>query len=265
MKTIYKLLPIIKFILKILMVIVFVYVFYDLIKKANNIPIKVFYACFGTIILLGTLFYEYLKHIYNQMIIALTIECNHQKYNQLKEKLKKLDVFKGFKQSFIISDTLYYIDCKNGEKLLEILNENENFYRGNLDYLLIYQHSLFSAYCLLNNRTQAKKSFESLNKLRQTNQRKRKKVMKLLYNWDEIDGQAQLYIHHDPKKALTYFNNVKTSKLNPRERVLLFAKMASAYKQLNSYQQVLKYEQNIRSYNANSPYLSGIQDEKQFN
>lgn len=262
MKTIYKLLPIIKLILKVVMVIIFVYVFYNLIRKANNLPIKVFYTCFGTIILLGTLFYEYLKHIYNKMIVALTIECDQIKYNQLKEKLIKLDIFKGFKQSFIISDTLYYIDCKNGDKLLDILNKNENFYRGNLDYLLIYQHSLFSAYCLLNNRSQAKKSFDSLNKLRQTNQRRRKKVMKLLYNWDEIDGQYQLYVHHDPKKALSYFNNVKTNKLNPRERVLLFSKMAIAYKQLNNYQQALKFEQEIKTYNANSPYLSGIQNEK---
>lgn len=257
MKTIYKLLPIIKFIIKTLMFFIFIYVFYTLIKKADNTPTKVFYACFGTVILIGTLFYEFLKHIYNQMIIALTIECDHQKYAQLKNKLLRLDIFKGFKQSFIISDTLYYIDCKNGEKLLVILSENEKFYRGNLDYLLIYHHSLFYANCLVNNRSQAKKSFESLNKLRQTNQRKRKKVMKLLYNWDEIDGQAQLYIHHDPKKAITYFNNVQTSKLNPRERVLLFAKMALAYKQLNNYQQVLKYNQEIKNYNPNSPYLDG--------
>ncbi len=262
MKIIFKFLPIIKTIIKICMFIIFIYVFKQLIIQANDLFLKIFYGVFGTIILIGMLFYEYLKYIYEKMIIALTINCNYQQYNQLKNKLIKLDIFKGFKPSLIISDTLYYIDQKDGTKVLEILKDNETFYRGHLDYLLIYHHSLFSAYCLLNNRTQMKHSYDSLNKLRSTNQRKRKKVMKLLYNWDEIDGQAQLFIHRDPKKALTFFNKVNIKKLNPRERVLLLAKKLLSYRQLNNYQQILLLTKEIESYSPNSPYIVGDNYEK---
>lgn len=262
MKTIYKILPVIKTIIKIFMFVIFIYVFKELITQANDLFLKSFYAIFGTIIFIGTLFYEYLKYIYEKMIIALTINCNYEQYIELKNKLIKLDIFKGFKPSLIISDTLYYIDKKDGMKVLEILKDNEKFYRGHLDYLLIYQHSLFTAYCLLNNRTQMKHSYDSLNKLRSTNQRKKKKVMKLLYNWDEIDGQAQLFIHRDPKKALTFFNNVNTKKLNPRERVLLLAKKLLAYRQLNNYQQILLLTDEIKNYNPNSPYIIGDNYEK---
>ena len=54
--------------------------------------------------------------------------------------IKKLDIFHGFKGSFILFHTLCLFDQQKYDKCLKHLATNERFFKAKLDYLFIFYY-----------------------------------------------------------------------------------------------------------------------------
>jgi hypothetical protein len=71
---------------------------------------KAFFLITGILVLATVFYYDYLKSLYDKMISALTMETDIPKAQALKKQLQKKDIFKGFKHSLILFDSLLLID-----------------------------------------------------------------------------------------------------------------------------------------------------------
>ncbi len=216
MKRIIKLFYKVKPIFNIILYILFVLIYLSLIRSTNDIFTKIFFTIVLILVVAFNLLYDYLKYLYQKLQIAFTIELDLGQAQKLKEKIIKFDVFKGFKDSLLLSDVLMSLDNNQPQLTLDLLDSNPKFFTSSVDMIYIRNHSAFKAYTLLENRSKSKQTFQELNKFREVSQRKNNKQISPLYNWDQIDA-LYLYITKDYKKSVELYKKSNVNNMNPRE------------------------------------------------
>ncbi|MCV3755136.1 hypothetical protein OF390_03925 [Limosilactobacillus fermentum] len=232
-----------KAVLNVIVYLLFaIYVAY-LIAVAPIMSAKVLYSIILVIALGTCLYYEYLKHFYHKMIGVLINDCDPQQAISLRNQFQKLDVFRGFKGSLIIFNTLLLMDTGQYESCLRWLNENDRFFRSSIDNLFIMYHTRLQLAWLLNDPTAADFAMNGLTKIRGTKQKK----YSPLFSWDEIDGLDCL-IKGRHTKALQYFLHVDREKLNQREITYLNAMLIQTYRQLGQTNRIGDYAKENREF-----------------
>lgn len=236
-----------------LVFIAFIFISINSIMQQESIFMKFVIAIIAIIVLGVSVFYEFLKLKYSQLQKSLVSASNHQETLQLRNQLVSLDKVKGMKDSVTLFDVLFLLDQNKPQEVLNLIDENEKLFKSSLDALLIKRHSIFKAYQLLGNRTQSKKAYQELEKLKETNLNKAKK-MNLLYNWQQIEALNTFYNQQDYQKALKQYQSIDTSKYNPRELIHLYSEYKELAKRINNKELVNELNSKIIAINPSSPF-----------
>lgn len=201
---------IISAIIYILFVIYSIY----LIMHTEEFSSKLFYTCLTVILISVVALSEYLRILYRQAIKTLVMDCDPYKAQEIEQKLLKYDIFKAYKKTMIIFDLMVYTDLNQYDKCIELLDNNEKFFKQSLDNLLIRNYNYFKGYIGLDNKTKAKKYYQDTIKLKGAKIKGSK--ISPLYSWEEIDAVYYLCIK-DIKKSKAAFANTNTQMMNHRE------------------------------------------------
>lgn len=185
-----------------------------LIIHSEELSTKLFYACLTIILISVTALSEYLRLLYRKTIKTLVMDCDPYEAMELKQKLLKYDIFKAYKKTMIIFDLMVYTDLNQYDKCIELLDNNEKFFKQSLDNLLIRNYNYFKGYIGIDNKTKAKKYYQDTIKLKGAKIKGSK--LSPLYSWDEIDAVYYFCIK-DIKKSKAAFANTNTQMMNNRE------------------------------------------------
>lgn len=244
----------VRIILKVVLYLLFIAIFYNLIASSNNLTASLLYTCVLIVVLSFNILYDYLKKLLQDMQKALVVDCDDTKVVLLRNKIRKIDFINGMKNDLILFDILHELDKNNPDAVLDLLSKNKKFMSGHLDYIFIRDHSEFKAYSLLNNKTRAREAFDKLDTLRETSQRTKNRQMGLLYNWDQIDA-LNYFVHNDFKKSLKTYLQTNTSKMNNRELIHYYYELGAVYKELKKENEFKTCMDYIKSINPFSPFL----------
>lgn len=242
-----------KFMFKGLLYFLFVLIFVNLIVSANDTLTRILFSVVMILVLAFNILFDFLKHLYFLMQKALIVDCDFAEVEKNRNRLVHFDVLKGMKTSLILFDTLYLIDQNKPEEVFALLDKEQRFFSGHLDYLFIRYHSLFKCYTLINNKNQAKKAYHELNKLRDVSLRRANKQMNLLYNWKQIDGLLN-YVEKDYKKAFSAYIACSTANMNSRELTHYYYEFALVCHKANNKKQFRNCLDTLIEINPSSPY-----------
>lgn len=254
MKTIYYLLNKLRPLIMIIVFLIFIAISISTYQQQTSLLMKVIVATIAVVALVVSVFYEYLKYKYTKLQLSLIESTSLEDTKRKRDELERIDMLKGMKGSLILFDVLFSLDNCNPEETLLILNNNEKLFKVNLDYVLIKRFSTFKAYTLLGNRTQSKKAYAELIKLKKTNIKKSNKLH-LLYNWDQIEALNLAFNLQDYTKANKLYHSIDSSKMNPREKLHLFYETKYVANKLGIVDAKNEYNKKIREINQNSPFL----------
>lgn len=210
---------------------------------ATALGAKLIYAIGGGIVLCGALYYEYLKILYTKMTTALTMQTDIFAAKKARAELLKRDVFKGFKGSLIIFDSLLLMDEGKYEACLAHMEKHRKFFFGTPDYLFIYWHNRLLCHYFLDQPAEMLKCGQKLAEFKQSDQRK----FSPLFSFDEIDGLIAS-VNGLHQKAIRCLDKLSVERLNARERSYYYYMLATEYRALNDQQQVGKYLKLTREY-----------------
>lgn len=254
MKRIIKLYYKVKPFLKIILYLLFILIYIGLIGNTHDPFTKVFFTAVLVLVVLFNILYDYLKYLYQQLQIAFTIELDLEKAQNFRDKICKHDLFKGFKDSILLSDLLISLDTNQPQLTLDLIDSNPKFFTSSMDMIYIRNHSIFKAYTLLENRTKSKQAYQELNKLRDVSQRKSNKQLSPLYNWDQIDA-LYFYISKNSKKSIEKFKNCNTSTMNPRELTHYYYEYYLALLSLEKNKEAELIMKSLKNLNPQSKFI----------
>lgn len=198
-------------------VIYVIFLFYSiyLITNAPDMSVKLVYFAITVFFLFFAIYSEYLEYIYENAIKALNYKCDPELAINYFNKVNKLDFMKSYKKNRILFDNIYYLAIYEPNKAIELINKNDSYFRANIDALFIRNVSLFIAYIELNNKTQAKKAYPEIIKLKGVKVKGKK--LSPLYNWQELEA-LDYYISNDFEKACKSYESVNISYMNNKEK-----------------------------------------------
>lgn len=212
----------------ILYAIFTIYTIVNMIKEPSAAG-KSAYLILLVIVMGIALWAEYLRILYHKMIRSLSMDCDPDKARHYYHILKKKDILKSYRQTLVIFDTLYYQDVNQPETCIQILEENEKFFKSSLDYLLIRNYTYFYSYYKMGNRTKVKKYYPEVMKLKGAKIKGSK--VNPLYNWEMLEG-VYLLASKEYKKSIQAFGNVNTKYMNMRELTQYYTDYGKAYMEL---------------------------------
>lgn len=171
----------------------------------------------AALLLAFTAFYvlnEVLNLLYLKAIYQLTNLCDPVTALTTITKLKKFDVLRGYPLAHLAFQSLVAEDLGNADRLLELFSDDSKLPTSSHDVVLIKAYSLFRAHALNGNKTQTKKAFAELIKLK--HMKVKGKGFSPLYAWFDIEAEFAL-ISGDIKEAASILSKADIRALNPRE------------------------------------------------
>ena len=194
--------------------IIFIIYSVNLIIQTEQLSSKLFYAALVLILISVVALSEYLRLLYRQALKTLFMDCAPDAAQQLEAKLLKYDIFKAYKKTMLIFDLMVNADLNQYQQNIDLLDQNEKFFKQSLDNLLIRNYNYFKAYIGIDNKTKAKKYYQDTIKMKGAKLQGSK--VSPLYSWEEIDAVYYLCIK-DIKKSKNAFANTNIQMMNNRE------------------------------------------------
>lgn len=202
-----------------------------IVFSANALGAKFVFGIIGFGVLAITIYFDYLKRLYEKMIYRLTADCNIELAEKAKQKLLQKDFVHGFRKSLQLFDALLLLDKGQYQACLNHLETHKQLFHGTIDYLFISYHTQLHCCYFLNDKEQSEYVYQKLQELKQTNPKK----YRALFSWDEIDGVYYLTQERN-KKSIQAFQKVNAALLNPRETTYLYYMEAQAHLALKEQQ-----------------------------
>lgn len=203
-----------------------------------SMPGKATYAILLILFLGIALWAEYLRFLYRQMISALTMDCNLNKADLLKQDLIKKDFFHAYRNTLYIFDTLYFMDQEQPQACIEIMEDHYKFFHNSLDTMLIYNYTCFMAHYKLGNKTKVKSYYTKTTNMKGAKIKGNK--LSPLYSWEYIDAIYYVCIHDD-KKAKQAFDHTNIENLNHRELTHYYFEYAKLCEKLHLTKEAKQY------------------------
>lgn len=212
---------------------VFVIFSVNLILKTQDIKVKALYLAITLIMLSVAMFAEYLKYQYHLAIKALNMECDPENAVTIFNHLQKKDIFRSYKNDRILFDLLYYVATFDSERILKHLETYDKQFRSSIDMLFIRNVSTFQAYVYANNKTQAKKWYPEIVKLKDAKVKGHK--IAPIYHYTELEALFY-YMSNDYQKALKNYKLVNTAYMNNKELTQFYLYQYKTMLQIDSKQ-----------------------------
>ena len=209
----------------------------------QNISVKITFISIMILFISILIWAEYLRYLYKKAISKLNLELDPSTAMKIFENLNKKDLFKSYSKTFLIFKVLYNISIKNYTQSIEILDENEKFFRSSLDNLLIQKYTYFFCYYKLNQKEKVEKYYLDLQKLK--NSKSKKVKVSPLYNWEFIDAIYFKAINNLQKSKYS-FENTNTINMNRRELLEYLREYEELLSKLNLKEQEKKIKNKIK-------------------
>lgn len=190
-----------------------------LIFEAPLLSVKIVYSFITIVFLSIAVFSEYLEYLSESAIKALSYECNPEKALILYNKIDRLDFFRSYRKNRVLFDTLYNLAIYEPKSAIDLILNNDKYFRSNIDALFIRNVSLFIAYIEMDNKTQAKKAFPDIIKLKGAKVKGKK--LSPLYSWEELEALHH-YISNEYDKAVRSYQTVNTKYMNNKEKTQVY-------------------------------------------
>jgi len=158
---------------------------------------------------------EILNFFFQKAIYQLTTECDPLAGLETMERVRKFDLYRGYTVSYVAFCSLVYIDTEDTDALFDLFSANNKLTQSGKDMVLIKNYSLYKAYVILNNKTQMKRAYADLIKLKVLTNKK--KGVSPLYAWFDIEAEFAL-LTNDVKEANSILSKANIIALNTRER-----------------------------------------------
>ncbi len=153
---------------------------------------------------------EYLKLMYNEALWHLNFKLDTEKAKEIYEKICRYDVLGMYRNDRSLFDVMVACEEKDGNRILNIIKENDKKFTANVEALLIRLYYEMRANLLLG---REKKINDLYNDVR--NIEKMKKRPKI-FQYDELDGIYER-ARKNRKDAYEHFQKVNTAYMNPKE------------------------------------------------
>jgi hypothetical protein len=157
---------------------------------------------------------EALNLLYLKAIFLLTTVCDPTQALSTMATLKKYDILRGYPLAHVAFQSLAAEDLGDADQLLALFADEAKLPTSSKDIYLIKAYSTFRAYVLKGNKTQTKKAYTELIKLKEL--KVKGKGFSPLYAWFDIEAEFAL-IMGDVKEAASILSKADTRALNPRE------------------------------------------------
>ncbi len=180
----------------------------DIVRILTLVTVLVFFSA-------SLILKEVLNFLFQKAIYQLTVECDPFLGFETINLVRKWDLLKGYTISYVAFSSLVYIDTDNAQAILELFAPDNKLTKTGKDMILIKYYSIYKAYVILNNKTQMKKAYAELIKLK-TFTAKGKKLSPL-YAWFDIEAEYA-FLTNDFKEASGILSKANITALNLRER-----------------------------------------------
>ena len=185
---------------------------------------------------------ECLNFIFQKAIYQLTTECDPYAGYETILVLRKWDLLRSYTTSYVAFSSLVYIDTENTQALFDLFSADNKLTQNGKDMILIKNYSLYKAYVLLNNKTQMKKAYAELIKLKILSGKK--KGVSPLYAWFDIEAEFAL-LTNDFKEANSILSKADIIALNTRERAHHYYLVALVEREKGNYEEALSYMNQV--------------------
>jgi tetratricopeptide (TPR) repeat protein len=185
---------------------------------------------------------ECLNYIFQKAIYQLTTECDPYAGYETMKVLRKWDILRSYTISYVAFCSLVYIDTENTQALFDLFSADNKLTQSGKDMILIKNYSLYKAYVLLNNKTQIKKAYAELIKLKVLSGMK--KGVSPLYAWFDIEAEFAL-LTNDFKEANSILSKADISALNTRERAHHYYLVGLVEREKGNSEEALSYMNQV--------------------
>lgn len=191
--------------------ILLVYAGVQIVTIRDN-PLILILSAVALIFLSFSFLKEGLNYFYKDAIYALTQDCDPTEGLKKLQNLIKYDVLRNYRPSIWVFNVLAAIDQQDLEALKTLTTQELS--KSSRDFILIKAYALYWIEVIQDHRTQIKKTFASLIKLKDL--KVKGKSFSALFAWTDIEAHYEL-LFNDPKKAKNLLNTTQVKALNPRE------------------------------------------------
>ncbi len=248
MKTKQKIWYYFKFILNILVyVLFFIYIFY-FASHQEALKNRLLVGIVGTLIGLLALYFEIMRSMFDAGTKRLIYDGKPEEAMAIAKKIEKIDLFKTFSTSTSMMKMLAGVDMLKEEELKNALDSLDEKSRNDYDTLLVYYHSLLIYHGERDEASKVKAAYKKLNSLHEKKTSKGKPYKgSYFFNWENVTAAYEFY-QKEYDKAYTAIKKVDISRMNSRELMhyhLMRARIEKAVKK--DYKESLD---KARSYTA---------------
>lgn len=205
-----------KRIVHIIIYIIFIIYSVNSAFKMDDIPSKIILLLIVSIVLFFAIYADYLEGLSNSAIKALNYDCDPDRALEILNKLEKKDFVNHYKKgSNILLKALISLAKFETDKVIQIIEGNDKIFRASLDMLYIRNTTLYFAYIYADNKTQAKRIYPEIIKLRGSKVKGKK--LSPVYSWEELEALYYL-VNNDFKKAAKTYKTVNMTYMNNKEK-----------------------------------------------
>ena len=214
---IYSKKQVVKRILNIASVLVFLGLVLYYFFFAGKTMITAFAGAVCVLIAILFLYHEYLDHLFLKALYYLNQENDPDRALEAFEAVTKADIFKTYEKDRGLFDAMVAIEKGENERVIHIVEENDEKFRSSVEMLMIRAFFLMRAYQELGEKGKVLSVFEDIKDIEKM--KKRPDPVPI----EEYYGIVSL-AKGDKKKAYQYFSSIDKNRLNPKERSYVLKK-----------------------------------------
>ncbi|RJX27417.1 MAG: hypothetical protein C4537_00860 [Acholeplasma sp.] len=186
---------------------------------------------------------EVLRFVYQKGIEQLVIKCNPEEALILMNKLKKIDIIKGYQQSILVFKSLYYRDLGQFDQLDALINDATFQHSASLK--LVKKVNEFYLSLQNNDLETATKLNKEINDIYLIKTKKRYSA-RPVYSLNQLNADYYL-AKNNLSKAYDALREIHEESLNPREKTYYYISYAKYYqlKKQNKEELMLKQAKEL--------------------
>lgn len=247
------------FVITILYSIFAIYSIYVMVVS-ETLEQKILFGVLFIVIFSVALYAEYLRFLYHKAIKTIIMDADPIRGKEQFDQLLKKDIFKSYKSSRAVYDTLYYADMLDAEGIEQTLTNNEKYLHSSLDNLLIWHYNkLYSAF-LKSDIPGVQEEYSRIIRMKDAKIKGHK--LNPLYNWDFIDALYQM-ARKDYKKSYNTFNSISLDNLNNREKLHIYYQYYRLCKIMHNTSKADELKNKILKINGKAKIIEVMQNENE--
>lgn len=206
--------------------IVFIVFSVSIIIEEPELSNQILYSIVMLFFLFFFLLSEILKFLFQKGTKLLIMDCQPDLAYSWIQKLKKFDIIKGYANSILVFETLYYRDKGESEQLKQLL-ENPQFQRS-ASLKLVHHVNQFYLLLQANDMEKAAQLHKEITDM-YMKKTKRRYAVRPVYSLSQIHADYYL-AKGNLTKAYDALRSIKKETLNFREQTYYYISFANYYK-----------------------------------